>query len=221
MLLLLLSLLLACCFLHVSADAPFGVALLFDSWSWGDGALGVPGWPHVLPADIPTEPNLQTAADAVRAQADAVRALKTRQGLGNKVGRARGREGCRLLGVGCVTGVGWLQGRVCTGFLTKARKQAETCGAVKTNLLPYPSFLRLRLWFTEHVVCGSTTTACLLCPQDPAVVAAVAQLQALKEQLSRLEGLQQAFAHGRQSQLQPLLQALQEQQQPSPPQLSR
>lgn len=52
------------------------------------------------------------------------------------------------------------------------------------------------------------------------MVAAVAQLQALKEQLSRLEGLQQAFAHGRQSQLQPLLQALQAQQ-PSPPQSSR
>jgi hypothetical protein len=51
------------------------------------------------------------------------------------------------------------------------------------------------------------------------VVAAVAQLQALKEQLSRLEGLQAAFAQGRQSQLQPLLTALQEQQQQPPPHL--
>lgn len=79
----------------------------------------------------------------------------------------------------------------------------------------------MSVWFTKHVVCGLPPTVCLLRPQDPAVVAAVAQLQALKEQLSRLEGLRQAFAHGRQRQLQPLLQALQAQQQPSPSQLSR
>lgn len=99
--------------------------------------MGVPGWPLVLQADIPTEPDLQAAADAVRAQADAVRALKTQQGLGNKVGRAR--EGCRLLGLGCVTGVGWLQGHVWTGFLTKARKKAETGGGVNTFFSTHPS----------------------------------------------------------------------------------
>jgi hypothetical protein len=67
------------------ADAPYGFALLFDSWTWGDGAVGVPGWPRVLPHDVPDAAALQAAADAVRQQADAVRALKTQQGLGNKV----------------------------------------------------------------------------------------------------------------------------------------
>lgn len=98
--------------------------------------MGVPGWPHVLPADIPAEPDLQAAADAVRAQADAVRALKAQQGLGNKVGRVR--KGYRLLGLACVTGVGWLQGRVWTGLLTKTSKQAETGGGVNTFFSTHP-----------------------------------------------------------------------------------
>jgi hypothetical protein len=34
--------------------------------------------------------------------------------------------------------------------------------------------------------------------QDPGVVAAVAELQSLKQQLAHLEGLQEAFASGRQ-----------------------
>lgn len=68
------------------ADAPFGLAVLFDSWTWSNGAVGVPGWPHVLPSDIPDDAALQAAADAVQQQADAVRALKTQHGLGNKVG---------------------------------------------------------------------------------------------------------------------------------------
>jgi hypothetical protein len=41
--------------------------------------------------------------------------------------------------------------------------------------------------------------------QDPAVVAAVAELQSLKQQLARLEGLQEAFANGRQRPLHALL----------------
>jgi hypothetical protein len=77
----------SCCFWcpFAAVDAPFGLALLFDRWSWGDGALGVSGWPRVAPSEVPTEAALQAAADAVRAQADAVRALKTQQGLGNRV----------------------------------------------------------------------------------------------------------------------------------------
>ena len=66
-------------------DAPFGLALLFDAWRWGSGAVGVPGWPCVVQGDLPSEQGLQEAADAVRQQADVVRGLKTNQGLGNKV----------------------------------------------------------------------------------------------------------------------------------------
>jgi hypothetical protein len=51
------------------------------------------------------------------------------------------------------------------------------------------------------------------CLQDPAVLASVCQLQALKQQLSQLEGLQAAFAEGRASTLQDLLDAVQQQQQ--------
>jgi hypothetical protein len=54
----------------------------------------------------------------------------------------------------------------------------------------------------------------VLCPQDPAVLAAVCQLQALKQQLCQLEGLRDAFAEGRgSSTLQDLLDAVQQQQQ--------
>jgi hypothetical protein len=51
------------------------------------------------------------------------------------------------------------------------------------------------------------------------VVEAVEQLQALKDKMLRLQGLQQAFADGRQSQLEPLIgavcEAVQQQQQQS------
>lgn len=69
----------------VLPDAPFGLCLLFDSWRWGDESLGLPGWPRVLQGQVPDEGAVQQAADAVRQQADSVRALKTQQGLGNKV----------------------------------------------------------------------------------------------------------------------------------------
>ena len=100
--------------LNDHADAPFGLALLFDSCGWGDGAVGVPGWPRVTPADIPDSAALQAAADAVRQQADAVRELKTTQGLGNKVRLGGGLATlCKTCGVG-----GW-GGAWCVSFLSK------------------------------------------------------------------------------------------------------
>jgi hypothetical protein len=69
----------------VPADAPFGAALLFDAWRYSGGAVGLPGWPAVLPHELPSQQQLQEAGDAVRQQADAVRALKQEHGLSNKV----------------------------------------------------------------------------------------------------------------------------------------
>jgi hypothetical protein len=68
-----------------AADAYIGMALLFDAWRHADGWLGLPGWPRVDPGCLPDQQQLQAAGDAVRAQADAVRALKQGQGLSNKV----------------------------------------------------------------------------------------------------------------------------------------
>ncbi|WIA36019.1 hypothetical protein OEZ86_007382 [Tetradesmus obliquus] len=69
---------------HAPNDAYIGLALLFDAWRHADGCLGLPGWPRVDPADLPSQQQLQEAADAVRAQADAVRQLKQGGGLSNK-----------------------------------------------------------------------------------------------------------------------------------------
>jgi hypothetical protein len=49
--------------------------------------------------------------------------------------------------------------------------------------------------------------------QEPAVLEAVAELQRLKQRLAQLEGLQQAFAPGRERPLQQLLLLQQQQQQ--------
>lgn len=63
---------------------------MFDAWRHADGCLGVPGWPRVSQAALPSEEQLQQAADAVRGQAEAVRQLKQGQGLGNKVSKWAG-----------------------------------------------------------------------------------------------------------------------------------
>jgi hypothetical protein len=86
-----------------AADAYIGLALLFDVWRHADGWLGLPRWPRVDPGALPDPQQLQEAGDAVRAQADAVRALKQGQGLSNKVGRGEGLvaktagSSCRLV----------------------------------------------------------------------------------------------------------------------------
>jgi hypothetical protein len=49
--------------------------------------------------------------------------------------------------------------------------------------------------------------------QEPAVLEAVAELQRLKQRLAQLEGLQQAFAPGRERPLQTMLLQQQQQQQ--------
>ncbi|GBF99835.1 hypothetical protein Rsub_12535 [Raphidocelis subcapitata] len=65
-------------------DSPIGVALLFDAWRHPcDGALGRPGFPRVAPSELPGPEQLQAAANSVREQADAVRALKQQRGLPN------------------------------------------------------------------------------------------------------------------------------------------
>ena len=57
----------------------------------------------------------------------------------------------------------------------------------------------------QKLICTLPLPSALACMQDPAVVAAVAELQSLKQQLARLEGLQEAFANGRQRPLHALL----------------
>jgi len=59
-------------------------ALLFDSWTFEDGRVGRPLLPAILPSQVPVQGDLLSAEEDVRAQADAVRALKVQDGLGNK-----------------------------------------------------------------------------------------------------------------------------------------
>lgn len=75
---------------HTPADAPVGVALLFDAWRYpATGEVGRPGFARVPPAELPSDAALAAAGAAVRAQADAVRALKQQGGLPNQVRAAR------------------------------------------------------------------------------------------------------------------------------------
>jgi hypothetical protein len=60
---------------------PIGRALLCGAWASSSSSssssfLGRPGWPKVTPSDLPSRAAVLDAADAVRAQADRVRALK-------------------------------------------------------------------------------------------------------------------------------------------------
>jgi len=70
--------------LFAASDALLGAAFIFDAWSLPDGSIGRPGAPEARPEAQPTAEALAAAADGVRAQADAVRALKVQQGLGNR-----------------------------------------------------------------------------------------------------------------------------------------
>jgi hypothetical protein len=71
-------------FVHRRTDTAFGAALLFPRWRYSNGALGAPGWPAVSPQQLPSAQQLRRAADAVRQQADAVRALKRPAGASNR-----------------------------------------------------------------------------------------------------------------------------------------
>jgi len=60
---------------------PIGRALLCGAWAFSSSSssssfLGRPGWPKVAPSDLPSRVAVRNAAEAVRAQADRVRALK-------------------------------------------------------------------------------------------------------------------------------------------------
>jgi hypothetical protein len=71
------------------AGACVALAALFERWRHADGALGAAAFPRVAREELPSGEQLGSAAGAVRAQADAVRALKQREGLSNQV-RLRG-----------------------------------------------------------------------------------------------------------------------------------
>jgi len=62
-----------------------GRAFMFDRWACAaDGRSGRPMLRELRPDEVPGPDDVQAAHDAVRAKADAVRALKVTQGLGNQ-----------------------------------------------------------------------------------------------------------------------------------------
>ncbi|KAF5834157.1 hypothetical protein DUNSADRAFT_9276 [Dunaliella salina] len=69
---------------HFSAGKVLKRALLFDSWAFEDGRVGRPLLPAIFPSQVPVQDDLLSAEESVRTQADAVRALKVRDGLGNQ-----------------------------------------------------------------------------------------------------------------------------------------
>jgi hypothetical protein len=72
------------CPVSAPSGEPVGRALLAGAWAFspaGEAYVGRPGWPRVARRDLPTAEDARAAAEAVRAQADRVRALKTAAAL--------------------------------------------------------------------------------------------------------------------------------------------